>query len=153
MKNILILGLGNPILSDDAIGIRVVQQLKTLLGKDSNVEIKDTSLGGINLLELIRGYQKLILIDSIKTPDGIPGQVHEFKMNDFRQTIHLSSIHDINFATVMKLGEKLGFKMPKETQIFAVEIVDDTTFSEKMTPQLEKAFPEIIDTILKAVIK
>ena len=64
MKTI-VLGVGNPILRDDGVGVHVIQQLKQQIN-DPNVTVDEALTGGMNLLDLILGYNKAILIDAIK---------------------------------------------------------------------------------------
>jgi hydrogenase maturation protease len=69
----LILGIGNPILTDDRVGIKIAQKLKE---EKPELEVVETSEAGITLLDLIVGYNKLIIIDSIKTEKGKPGDLY-----------------------------------------------------------------------------
>lgn len=143
----LILGLGNPILGDDGVGIRVAGELKKQID-DENVDVKEASIGGLGILDLIQGYDKVIVIDSIQTKDGRPGQLYKFEPSDFKETIHLSSPHDINFATALSLGRKLQMPMPEVIDIYAIEIKDNVTFSEECTPDVSKAISKIVARIL-----
>ena len=58
----LILGIGNPILTDDRVGIEIAHKIKE---DNSKLEVIETSEAGISLLDLVVGYDKLIIIDSI----------------------------------------------------------------------------------------
>jgi hypothetical protein len=63
----------------------------------------------------------------------------------FRETMNLTNVHDANFTTALELGRRMGTRVPApaEVHIFAVEIADNMTFSESMTPELEAAYPAI----------
>jgi len=152
----LILGMGNPILSDDAVGIRLAQDLKTRLGElPDTVFQEECSVGGLNLLDVVSGYQRLIVLDSIKTPGGTPGDWHCFDGTRLRESLNLSSVHDVNFATALELGRRLGHTIPEDSEIhiFAVEIEDNITFSESLTPALKARYPACLEEILRAVRK
>jgi len=139
----LLLGMGNPLLSDDAVGIRLAGDFSRRLGQVAGLEIiEECSAGGVDLLQIIEGYDRLLLVDSIKTREGVPGNWFHFTAERLRETIHLTNIHDANFATTLSLGRQLGMPLPsdREIHVFAVEILDDFTFSEKMTDKLEKAY-------------
>lgn len=139
----MILGVGNDILSDDAIGPKTVQALK----QDHfipDVTYETAALGGLELVELMNGYDLVIFIDAIKTKDGVPGDVYEYTPDDFQETLHLTNLHDINFLTALKLGDKVGLTTPERVQILAVEIIEDEVFSNDFTPPLAKRFPEIV---------
>jgi hydrogenase maturation protease len=140
----LLLGMGNPYLSDDAVGIRLVRDFNRKLGCTPKLEvIEECSVGGLNLLDLLEGFQRLIVVDSIKTQNGIPGHWYRFTAEGLRETMNLNNIHDANFATSLELGRRMGMKIPpeREIHIFAVEILDNLTFSEQLTDGLEKTYP------------
>ncbi|MBI5385170.1 MAG: hypothetical protein HZA90_10840 [Verrucomicrobia bacterium] len=203
----LLLGMGNPILSDDAIGVRLAKDLKAALqaggavpwgssadfpvcriagfptceappsqehfsrshglptGKSALRQagkpalrstldvIEECSVGGLNLLDLLRGYERVIVLDSLQTSDATPGAWHRFTAEALRETVHLTNIHDANFATALGLGRRLGLPLPedREIHIFAVEIEDNRTFSERMTPALERAYPTVRAAVFKAL--
>ena len=142
----LILGIGNPILSDDAAGIRIAEKLKE---ENPELEITVTSEAGINLLDLVDGYDRLIIIDSIMTEKGTPGEVYQLKLKDLEPVMEYHSSHGIGIATAFELGQKLGFKMPQYVSIYAVEIKDNTTFREQCTGEIEKSIPEIARQIFE----
>jgi len=77
----LILGLGNPILSDDGAGIRVAQEVGKQLN-DPQVTVAETSAAGLSLLDSIVGYDKVIIIDAIQTKKGRAGQIYRMKPED-----------------------------------------------------------------------
>jgi hydrogenase maturation protease len=135
--------MGNPLLSDDGVGIRLVGDFSRRLGNVAGLEIiEECTAGGVDLLQIIEGYDRLLLVDSIKTREGVPGNWFHFTAERLRETIHLTNIHDANFATTLSLGRQLGMMIPSdgEIHIFAVEVYDDFTFSEEMTDRLEKAY-------------
>ena len=141
----LILGLGNPILSDDGIGIRVARELKQ---KVKDVDVIEASVGGMSLLGHIQGYDKLIIVDSIKTEKGNPGDVYEMKPEDFVVTMHLSSLHGVNLSSAIELGRQLGYKIPQTIKIYAIEIEDNLTFSERCTEKVEASIPKVVKKII-----
>jgi len=144
---ILVLGVGNPILSDDGVGIHVARELK----KESikGVVVDELAASGLELLDVVRGYDKVVIIDAIQTKNGTPGELHVLEERDFEKSIHGSSPHGINIATALALGRKLVPKdMPKEVVFFAIEAKDLVNVSEKLTPEVEKAIPAIVDRIV-----
>ncbi len=82
MKTV-ILGLGNPILTDAAVGIKIAQKLKE---ENSKLEVIETSEAGIALLDLITDYDKLIIIDSIKNEPGKPEELYKLGLEDLKPT-------------------------------------------------------------------
>lgn len=141
----LILGIGNPILTDDGVGIKIARKLKE---GNLQAEVAETSESGIALLDLIPGYDKLIIIDSIKTDEGKPGDVYKIELEDLSPTMDFTSLHGISIATALELGRMMGYKMPKCVSLYAVEVKDNVTFSEDCTPEVEKRVPLIIEQII-----
>ena len=150
----LLLGMGNPILCDDAVGIRLANYLGEWLAHVPGLSVlEECSVGGLNILEVVAGYERLIILDSIKTGGAEPGYWYRFTGESLRETMHLDSVHDTNLATALALGRKLGVKLPedKDIHIFAVEVQDNITFSEQMTEPLERGFLEYAEEIYREV--
>ena len=147
----LVLGIGNPILSDDGVGIRVAQEVGKKLN-DPQIAVAETSAAGLSLLDSIVGYDKVIIIDAIQTEEGKPGQMYRMKPEDFSLTKHSSSPHQINLVTALELGKMLHLAMPREITILAVEAKDVSNFSERCTPEVEQAIPKVVKTVLEELI-
>ena len=142
----LILGIGNTILTDDGVGIKVAQNIKE---GNPDLEVIETSEGGIGLLDHVLGYDKVIIIDSIKTGQGKPGELYKLELEDLKPPMDLSSSHGINIATAFKLGQRLGYRMPKYITIYAVEIKDNSTFGEECTEAVKERIPFIARQIIE----
>jgi len=152
--NTLILGIGNPILGDDGVGFHVAQELAKLITDDA-VDIEDACTSGLNLLDIITGYQRVIIIDAIQTEEGEPGEIYRLRPEDFTRSVHLGSpLHDLNFPTVLDIGKKLiPGEMPREVVIFAIEVEEIETFTEEMTPKVQEAVPQVVKLVLGEIGK
>jgi len=150
----LILGIGNPILGDDGIGFRVAQELSERFKKGNrDIDVKDANTNGLNLLDIIVGYDKVIIIDAIKTENGAPGEIYKLRPEDFTNTVHLAtSPHDTNLATAIEIGkELLAEQMPKEIVIFAIEIEPVLKFTEEMTERVKEIIPKVVNLVLDEI--
>jgi len=143
----LVLGLGNPILSDDGVGIRVAREVVGQV-RDPQVTVAESSGAGLSLLDSIAGYDRLVIVDAIQTKEGHVGQTYRLGLQDFALTRYFSSPHQLNLATTLELGKMLGLAMPQELTIFAVEAKDVSTFSEQCTPEIERVIPEVVEMVL-----
>ena len=148
----LVLGIGNPILGDDGVGFHITQELARKI-KDENIDMKVTSIDGLNLLELIVGYDKVIIIDAIMTEDGEVGEIYRLRPENFVKTVHpTTSPHNANLATAIEIGKKsLAEQMPGEIVVFAVNIQEVTEFTEEMTRKVKEAVPKAVNLILAEV--
>jgi hydrogenase maturation protease len=141
--------MGNRYLRDDAVGIRLAGALRRRVGEVQGLTChEECSLGGLNLLDVVVGYDRLVVLDSIRA-GGPPGGWYCFDGRALRETMNLTSVHDANFATALELGRRLGLAIPAEDEIhvFAVEVEDNLTFSERMSDSLEAALPALAEEI------
>jgi hydrogenase maturation protease len=141
----LVLGMGNPILSDDGLGLEVARRLKGF-PVPAGVEITESEVGGLRLLELLRGYDKAILIDALKS-GRTPGDISRLDANEFRGGHRWGSAHSIHLGTVLELGDQLGYAMPSECVVYAVEADDVETFGEELSPAVAEAADEVVDRV------
>ncbi len=147
----LLLGMGNPILCDDAIGIRLARRLGSHLGAVRGLVVEpECTVGGLNLLELVAGFDRLIVVDAIKTRGGRAGDWYRFDGAALHDTMNLSNVHDANFATAMELGRRMGMHIPAEADIhvFAVEVRENLSFGERLSPELERVVPQLCQQML-----
>jgi len=148
----LVLGLGNPILSDDGVGIHIVRALAGRLNRP-NVDVAEASLGGLRLLDTVVGYDRLILVDAIRA-GGRAGQVYRLSTKDLLSSLHSTSSHDLSLPAAMELGRRLGMALPEDEAItiLAVEVEDVITFGETCTPHVQAAIPRVAQMVLEKVL-
>ena len=146
----LVLGIGNSILGDDGIGVRVAQELAGIV-KDENIDVLDVSVDGLNLLELIIGYGKLVVIDAIMTENGEVGAIYRLKPEKVCQPARSAiSPHHFNLATTLEIGKRLFPKeIPEEVVVFAIGTQDVTCVTEDMTEKVREAIPKVVSLILE----
>jgi hydrogenase maturation protease len=142
-----VIGIGNPLRSDDGIGIHVIEALREEDLRDG-VDIKE-GLSGLDILSTLEGYEKIIIVDAMQS-GGEPGTIHRLSIDDLnsRQTLHTFSTHDIDFPSMLRLGRELyPGKITEDIDIIAIEAEDVETFSEKCTPRVEKAVKDVVALI------
>lgn len=151
----LIIGLGNPILTDDGVGVKVAFELERIVDLASHPEITITeaSAGGLRLMESILGYDKVVLIDAyyLKPETTTPGKVHKLSLDDLRSvtpTQHSTSAHDTSLVIALDAAESMGYSIPTEFSIYAVEVENILDFSETPTPAVAKAIPTVVSLII-----
>jgi len=151
-KKTLIVGVGNPILSDDGVGIHIARRLreKGIPG----VDVEELPASGLELLDMVLGYDRVVIIDAIVTEGGTPGQFYIMEEDDFERTVHGASPHGINIATALALGRQLvNDRMPTETQFIAIEAADIVNVSESMTPAVAAAVQSVVDKVVADLSK
>lgn len=147
----LIIGLGNTILSDDGAGICAVREIKKTDSFKKNADIVEASVGGIGLLDLMAGYKKVFIVDSIKNQNIVPGKIYRLDVQDLGEITYPWGPHFLDVRTAVELGKKFGYIMPEEIVIYAIGINENTTFSDKLSPEVENAIPSLADQIIREI--
>ena len=153
-EQIIIIGLGNPILTDDGVGVKVAYEVEEALGTGipENLTITEASVGGLRLMELLIGYDRVILIDALMTkPGGKTGEIHRMTLDDLRQispTQHSASAHDTSLVTALDAGREMGFDLPESFSIYAITVENILDFSEVPTPAVAAAIPKVTAAVL-----
>jgi hydrogenase maturation protease len=147
----LVLGLGNPILTDDGVGVLVAEQIRAHLPPESPVDITEVSVGGLTLMESMIGYDRVILIDAIRQPGVAPGSVRRMTLEELRSispTQHSASPHDASLVTALQTGERMGLRLPGEITIYAVQVENITDFCDRPTPAVAAVIPKVTEAVL-----
>jgi len=149
----LVLGLGNPIITDDGVGIHVLREAASRLAGDgptTGLTLAQSSLGGLRLLDLMDGYDRAVVVDAIQTRDGRPGDVYRLHAGDLPWTLHSGSTHDLSLSGALALGRALGMTLPPDEAIvlIAVEVEDVLGFGETCTPTVTAAIPRAVEAVL-----
>ncbi len=149
MAKTLVIGLGNPLVTDDSVGLRVAAAVRHILGDRPDVDVAEDYWGGLRLMERLIGYERAIIIDAIVT-GAAPGTIHRLKPGDL-PTQHSASAHDVNLPTALEFGRKAGAQLPQTEDILlvAVEAADILTFGQRCTVAVEAAIPAAVEVVLQ----
>jgi len=146
-SSVAVVGLGSPIMCDDAVGLRVSQAIDDmhLYGVDCHQE----AVGGLDILPVIHGYRMAIIVDAIMTGEYGPGTVMVFTEHDFDEKISEAASHDVNLPTAIRIGRQMDPEiMPEKIVYIAIEVEDIKTMTETMTPNVEAAVPVACDAVV-----
>jgi hydrogenase maturation protease len=144
----LVLGLGNPLLGDDSVGLRVIQALRPRLTAWPGVEVDEECCGGLRLMERMVGFERAILIDAMVS-GARPGTVRVLA-GDAVPTQHSASAHDANLATALALGRQAGAALPAtgDIRVVAIEATECQTFSAECTRDVKASIGCAADAVL-----
>lgn len=147
----LVIGLGNPILTDDGVGIYAARGVRQALTPDIDVDVVELAVGGLDLMEAMIGYDRVILLDAIWVSNGNEGQVMQFVAGDLPPTLNTASAHDVNLPTALRVGRQLGAPLPTDDhiQIVAVGARQVLDFGETPTPPVVAAIPQVITRVFE----
>jgi hydrogenase maturation protease len=148
--NTLILGVGNPLLGDDAVGVLAVQQLLEQAGLPPHVTVVDGGTDGLGLIPLIESYRHVILVDAV--PMGLPaGSIRRFTWHEARFVGHeqVLSLHQSDLTDALLLAEALGC-LPQEVVIYGVQ-PHTMDWDHPLSTAVERALPALIDALINEV--
>ena len=146
----LILGLGNPIMADDRVGIHVARMIQAELHQRPDVFVKELSVSGIRLVEEILGFDHVIIVDSHTGKETEAGRIRKFAPVDFMDTIHPGTPHGMNFASAMEFYKNLEpERIPKSIEIYTIDIDSELNFGEQLSSAVEKAGEELVNLLVR----
>jgi len=146
----LVLGLGNPIMGDDGVGLRVVQEVRRRLRDCTSVDVQECYAAGPTLLDIIVGYEALVFVDSIQC-DEPRGTVLQPKREQLPDQPASMDAHGMGLLGVLNLGERMRLPVPRKLSIVAVAVEPNMEASESLSPEVERAVPEAVRRVLEEV--
>ena len=147
-KNTLILGLGNILLGDEGVGVRVVEQLLSRPLPDW-IEVIDGGTAGYELINFFEGKERVIIVDAVKTNDT-PGSVYKMDLSVVQEdeTVQLS-LHQIGLKNVFKMASMMDLN--PEVTLIGIVPKNYQDYNIGLSDEVEKAIPLAIETVLKEI--
>jgi hydrogenase maturation protease len=111
----------------------------------------EASAGGLRLMEMMVGYDRVVLIDALQQSDARPGTFRRMTLQELRAispTQHSTCAHDTSLVTALDLGKQLGLHLPKEFAIYGVGVQNVDYFGEEPTPEVARAIPGVTAAVL-----
>jgi hydrogenase maturation protease len=144
MNDILVVGVGNPYVSDDGVGCRVLQELRRIV-QDKRIAFVELDAFGLEMLEQLRGFKEAVIVDAAKTGSVPIGCVRSILPHEISSGPQTLSLHTLGLQSTLGLGSMLGLPLPQRVSVLAVEVSDTETFHEGCTPAVEAAIPNVVD--------
>jgi len=156
---ILVLGLGNDLHGDDGVGLRVVSLLRHawLAGArpaatTAEVDFEECCASGAALLEVLHGYDAVLIVDTIFKREPATGRVRILEAMDIRD-VPGPSPHYISVPQTLALGRRLGLKMPVTMKVVAVEAADLLQLNEGLSEEMKAHLPAILEVAQAVLIR
>jgi hydrogenase maturation protease len=148
-ERILVLGVGNLLMGDDGVGIHAVRELakRTL---PASVDVVDGGTAGLDLLRLMEGYGKVLIIDAVDAGQE-PGAMLRFTPEDIStQAVDLAvSLHQTEVLKVMELATCVGQSLPP-TVIYGVQL-KEMGWSTELSPVVQARLSSLVEAVLEEV--
>jgi hydrogenase maturation protease len=147
-KHIVILGVGNLLLSDEGVGVHVANKLMEM-NLPAGVEVIEGGTDGFRLMNVVTGADRLIVVDAVKGGSS-PGSIYRFDINDVPSSpdAYKTSVHQIGILEVVHLSELVG--QTPETTVIGVE-PKSLDMGMELSPEVQEKIPKIIELVLEEV--
>ncbi len=144
----LIIGLGNTLLGDEGVGIRVVEDIRKTCQLPDHVQVVDGGTAGYKLLDWIKGKEQVILVDAVRGGEA-PGAIYHLGYEDVKKRPDLKlSGHQIDLPEVLALAEKLG-ELPELLLIgIEPEVID---YGMELSKDVQSSIRPVIENILEVL--
>lgn len=152
MKQVAIMGFGNPVRSDDGIGMYVIEELKKKLGEKKSVSIFDMGTSGFEVLFELKGHEKIILIDAVKNTSEPVGSLFKVPAKEVLrapQDDPLVFLHGIKWDQALSYAKKILQKdYPEDIQVYLIAI-EDTKLEVELSEKVKAAGDKVVNLIIK----
>jgi len=137
----LVVGLGNPILGDDGVGWRVIDELDGMDHGDASLQ--QACVGGVSLMEIMVGYRRAIIVDAVVDPGAAPGSVWCRPLAEVETGLasHLDSTHSASLPAALEAGRAMGAELPTDIDVVGIVIERGDVFGEELSDVVEAAVP------------
>lgn len=144
--NILVLGIGNILLSDEGIGVRVVEALMERYHIPETLDVMDGGTAGLELSENISNRDHVIIIDAVKTgaADGTVVELYNDQVPNLFRT-HISP-HQLGISDVLGILKFMG-ELPKAFTLFGA-----VPYSMDTGTELTEGFYPVLEDILQRLV-
>jgi hydrogenase maturation protease len=149
MASSIVIGVGNPVIADDAVGIETVRHLQRHLAGRGGISIVEIYNGGLELMEAMIGFDRAF---DAMVAGHKPGTIHRLGVDQLAASRNTSTTHNGSLSAALELGRATGVKLPGEVRIWAVEAGDVSTFCEQLTPEVRAAVPVVAGEILQELL-
>jgi hydrogenase maturation protease len=148
-KKILIVGIGNLLLTDEGVGVHVIRELSK---KDlpEGVELADLGTATFELVRWTDGKDKVIIVDAIVS-DELPGTIYKLTPDDLKSGKRklLTSLHQFGVVEALDSAAQTGNK--PEVVIFGITPKDYQSPGTELTPELKGSIQKIVEAILQEI--
>ena len=143
---VLVLGVGNILLGDEGVGVRVIEKMQELELPDG-VELLDGGTASIDILEYLKGREKVIIIDALRGGGDKPGTVYRFTPADIRVKRPVyTSLHQVGLLESLTMLDYTGESL-KDVTIYGIE-VEKVGLSLDVSPEITAVIPDLIELVL-----
>ena len=145
-KSILVLGVGNVLLKDEGVGVRVIERLQSRYRFSPNVELMDGGTLGLRLLDPISACDHVIVVDAVQNGQ-VPGTLYRLPAEELqKRATFKNSLHQLDLVETLAYAEVLGHR--PTALIIGIEPADINPWGTELTEVVRDRFDELCSKVL-----
>jgi hydrogenase maturation protease len=144
---VVLIGIGNNLLSDDGVGPYLAEKIGRKLG----FPYRSVTHLSLELLDFVLDQRFIYIFDSFRNPDVPVGDVVQLTLDELEYRQNPSYSHGITIPIIFNIGKKLYQSMPKDVHVFGINVSDNQTISDSFSNELNHKLSEISNHLLKKI--
>jgi hydrogenase maturation protease len=145
-QRITVMGIGNPLVRDEGVGVRVIDTMISTLAFPDNVTLIDAGTMGMGILNLFQDCDYLLVIDAVEGTGEEPGTVVRMTPQEMAPNTIKHSMHDMRLVDVLEAAMLMG-NLP-EVDCIGIQILDMDEIEIGLTEAVEAAVPRAVEAAL-----
>lgn len=143
---ITVMGIGNPLVKDEGVGVRVIEMLMTSFDFPENVTLIDAGTMGMGILNLLRDCDYMLVVDAMDGTGEPAGTVVRLSPEDLAPNQVLHSLHDMRFVDVLEAATLMNAR--PDADCIGIQILDMDGVGIGLTEPVEAALPAAVAAVL-----
>ena len=149
---VALMGFGNPVRSDDAVGIYVIEKLKEIIGENENINVFDMGTAAFEVIFGLKGHQKIIMIDAVLNTNESDGTLYKVPAEEVLRAPEkdpLVFLHGMKWDQALSYAKKILIDdYPDDIQVYLIAITD-TKLEVELSKTVQDAGDKVVDLIME----
>ena len=145
-ERITVMGIGNPLMRDEGIGVRVLETLGATLAFPDNVALVDAGTMGMGILNLFQDCDHMLVVDAVDGTGEPPGTVVRLSPEQIAPNQVMHSLHDVRLVDVLAAAQLMG--VHPHVECVGIQIADMSEMEIRLSPEVEAAIPAAVSAVL-----
>jgi hydrogenase maturation protease len=148
---VLILGIGNPLMTDEGVGVRVAELLMNSYELPDGVEVVDAGTMGLGIINLFRDRDLVLVVDAVDNTGYEPGTVVILTPEEMAPSQVMHSLHDTRFVNVLEAAAMTGVE--PDAICVGVQVGSMEQWVTELTPAVEAALPAAVEAVMEILAR
>jgi hydrogenase maturation protease len=144
----VIIGAGNPLRGDDAVGLHVARALRVRMAGRTACDVVELWSGGPPLVEAMTGYARAVVVDAMTTQRAPLGTVRQLALEELTACRSVAPAEDGSLLTVLEQRRRAGAPVPGRVVVLGIEANDVDALTDRLSVFVASAVPRAVEAVL-----